>query len=263
MIYAIIQARMNSTRLPGKVMMTIDKDPMLFHVIKQTLASRLIDDVIIATTNSSSDKIIRNYCKKNGFNYFVGSSNDVLDRYYQCAKKFHCDPVVRISADSPLIDPMIIDRVLSRFLNNSYDFVSNNIEKINDYWSHSTCNFPIGTVVEVCSFNCLKQVWKNSKLKSEREHVFPYVQFNPEIFNISNIKNKNDLSYIRCTVDKKQDLKFVQEIWKRKPKLKKILHINDILNIIKNENDLVKINNDISFDEGFQKSLKNDIRQNM
>lgn len=258
MIYAIIQARMNSTRLPGKVMMTIDKNPMLFHVVKQTLASRLIDDVIIATTNSASDKIIRNYCKNNDYNYFVGSSNDVLDRYYQCAKKFHCDPVVRISADSPLIDPTIIDRVLSRFLNNSYDFVSNNIEKIDDYWSHSTCNFPIGSVVEVCSFNCLKQVWKNSKLKSEREHVFPYVQSNQTLFKLANIKSRKKLSHIRITVDKKNDLKFVRKIFTYLPKNKKIITIKDIEKIVLEYPDLVKINNTTTFDEGYQKSLKKD-----
>lgn len=258
MIYAIIQARMDSTRLPGKVMMTIEKNPLLYYVIKQTLASRLIDDVIIATTTSSSDKIIRDYCKKNNFTYFVGSNNDVLDRYYQCAKKFHCNPIVRISADSPLIDPTIINQVVSKFLNNSYDFVSNNIEKINSNWEHSTCNYPIGTVVEVCSFNCLKQVWKNSKLKSEREHVFPYIQSNHKSFRLSNVKSRKNLSHIRITVDKKNDLKFVREIFSHLPKNKKRFTIKDIEKIITSNPNLLKINNNIKFDEGYQKSLKKD-----
>lgn len=254
---------MNSTRLPNKAMLKIGNEPMISHVIKQTMASKFIKNVIIATTKKPDDIQIVNYCIKNNIRCYRGSSNDVLDRYYKCSKKFSCDPVIRISSDCPFIDPKIIDKIILKFATNTYDYVSNNVEKCNKQWKNSTCNFPQGMVVEISKFKVLEKAWFEAKKHSEREHVFPYVQFNPEIFNISNIKNKNDLSYIRCTVDKKQDLKFVQEIWKRKPKLKKILHINDILNIIKNENDLVKINNDISFDEGFQKSLKNDIRQNM
>ena len=222
MIYAIIQARMSSTRLPGKVMMKINGQPMISHVIRQTLCAKLIDKVVIATTTSPKDKIIVDFCKQQNLDYFRGSTDDVLDRFYKCAKKFQCDPIVRISADSPLIDPNVIDRVLKKFLNNSYDYVSNNIEKINDEWKNSTCNFPIGTVVEVSSFKTIKFAWKNAKLKSEREHVYPYVQFNSKKFNLSNIKNHKDLSKIRITVDKKNDLKFIQKVFEqisqRKPK---------------------------------------------
>lgn len=258
MVTAIIQARMNSTRLPGKVMMEINEQPILFHVIKQTLYSKFINRIIVATTTSRSDKKIVDFCKSHKIDYFAGSNNDVLDRFYKCAKKFRCDPIVRISADSPLIDPTVIDRVLIKFLNNSYDYVSNNIEKTNTGWKNSICNFPVGTVVEVSSFRTLKLTWKNAKLKSEREHVFPYVQFNSEKFSLSNIKNQKDLSRIRITVDKKNDLKFVQKLFEHISQRKKRILIKDIEKIVMKEPHLLNINSNTSFDEGYKKSLKKD-----
>jgi spore coat polysaccharide biosynthesis protein SpsF len=250
---------MGSTRLSGKIMKKIGDQPMLYHVIKQTMESKYVDDVIIATTCSKKDKKIVDFCIQNNLKYFQGSNNDVLDRYYKCAKKFSCDPVVRISSDCPFIDPLIIDKIISKFLKNSYDYVANNIEKFSGKWQNDTCKFPQGMVVEVCKFKTLEKAWKKAKKPSEREHVFPYVQFNPKIFKVSNVKNNTDLSYIRCTVDRKQDLKFVREIWKRKNQSKKIIHNKDILKIIQNEPNLVKINNKFSFDEGYKKSLKKDI----
>lgn len=255
---AIIQARMNSTRLPGKAMKKIGDYPMLFHVIKQTLSSQYIDDVVIATTTSSKDKQIVDFCKTNDIKYFRGLTCDVLDRYYNCAKSFSLDHIIRISSDCPFIDPKIIDRVIEKFLKKKYHYVGNNLEKLQNCWKNSICNFPQGMVVEISSFRTLEKAWKNAKKSSEREHVFPYVQFNPKIFQITNIKNKKNLSHIRCTVDEKSDLKFVREIWKRFPKSKKIIHMKDIENIVKKEPTLVLINNHINFDEGYQKSLQLD-----
>ena len=255
MITAIIQARMGSNRLPGKVMKNIEGKPMLYYVIRQTLASKLVDKVVIATSVSSKDKIIVNYCKKNKIDYYRGSINDVLDRFYKCTKKFQCDPVIRISADSPLIDPTIIDRVLHKFLNNSYDYVSNNIEKSNHNWIDSSCNFPVGTVVEVSTFNALESAWKKAKNQFEREHVFPYIQSHPEIFKISNVKSRKELSHIRITVDKNNDLKFVREIYKRIPRGKNAFKIYDLEKILSKEPHLLKINKNIKFDDGYGKSL--------
>ena len=256
MVVAIIQARMNSTRLPNKALLKIGEQYMLEHVVKQTKASKYVKDVIIATTNSIKDKKIINFCIKNNLKYFCGSNNDVLDRYYKCAKKFSSDIIVRISSDCPFIDPTIIDQIILKFSKNSFDYVSNNIEEENGKWKNSMCSFPQGMVVEICNFNTLEKAWKKAKKPSEREHVFPYVQFNSRLFKVSNLVYKKDLSFIRCTVDKKEDLKFVRELWKRIPKTKKIIHIKDVLKIIKNEPLLVKINNKINFDEGYKKSIQ-------
>ena len=147
-----------------------------------------------------------------------------------------------------------------KFRKNSFDYVSNNFEKKNKKWENSMCGFPQGMVVEICNYKTLEKAWKKAKKPSEREHVFPYVQFNTRSFKVSNLVYKKDLSFIRCTVDKKEDLKFVRELWKRIPKTKKIIHIKDILKIVKNEPLLVKINNKINFDDGYKKSIQKDIK---
>ena len=223
-------------------MLQIEKKPMLYHVIKQVKVSKFIDDVIVATTTSSADKRIVKFCVDNDIRYFRGSEKDVLDRYYKCAKKFQCDPVVRISSDCPMIDPRVITEVINKFLKNSYDYVCNNFEWKNGKWVDSLCNFPDGMVIEISSFKTLEKAWKNAKKQSEREHVFPYVVSNPQIFKISNVKHRTNLSYIRCTVDKKADLKFVREIYKRISKRKKVIHIKDILKIVNDEPSLLDIN---------------------
>lgn len=248
---------MSSSRLPNKVLLDIEGKPMLYYVIRQTRASRHIKDVIIATTSSSEDDAIVNYCKKNNLNYFRGSKEDVLDRYYKCAKKFNCNQVVRITSDCPLIDPNIIDKIITKFLKNSYDYVANNLEKKKNNWENSTCNFPQGMTVEISTFKALEKAWVGAKKPSEREHVFPYIQFNPTLFKVSNVMKKKDLSYLRCTVDRIEDIKFAREIYKRM-KNKKILHVADILEVVRKEPHLLKINNKFGFVEGYKISLKKD-----
>jgi len=252
--YAIIQARMSSSRLPKKVLKKIKKKPMLYYVIKQVLASSTIDEVIIATTKEKIDDVIADYCKQNKIKVFRGSKLDLLDRYYKCAKKYHCDPIIRITSDCPLIDPKVIDKVCKKFGKNLFDYVANNFEKIHNKWSNSTCNYPQGMTVEISSFKALEKAWYEAKKPSEREHVFPYIQFNPKLFSVSNIKMRKDLSYIRCTVDKLNDLKFVKIIYEKSRNVK-IITIKDILKIIEKEPKLVLINNNIPFDEGYKKSL--------
>ena len=254
----IIQVRMKSTRLPRKALRKIGEKVMLEHVINQTLCSKYVKDVIIATTLSKEDKKIVDFCKKLGLKYYRGSNRDVLDRFYKAAKKFSCDPIIRISSDCPFIDPKVIDKVISKFLKKSYDYIGNNIEKDGKNWKNSLCNFPQGMVVEISSFKTLEKAWKEAKKQSEREHVFPYVQFNPQIFKISNIKNSKNLSYIRCTVDRNVDLKFVNKIHERISKKRKFVRINDIEKIVKKKPKLLNINNKIPFDEGYQKSLRRD-----
>ena len=261
-ISVIIQARMNSTRFTGKIMKEINGKTILSYVIDQVSASKFVDEVIISTTKYTIDKPIIEFCKNNSIKYFQGSNEDVLDRYYQTAKKFQCDTIVRISSDCPLIDPDVIDKAVSKFLSNSYDYVSNNIEKKLGLWRNSLCNFPQGMVVEVSSFESLKKTWLEAKKLSEREHVFPYIQFNPKKFKISTIRNNHNLSHIRCTIDYIQDLDFLNNLIQKLPKDKKIIKIKDIELTIKKYPSLIKINNFIEFDEGYKKSVQKDIEFN-
>ena len=247
-IGCIIQARMGSTRLPGKVMMDVeDQKPVLYFVIKQLQECKLIDKIIVATTTNDEDSQIVNYSKNLGIDYFRGSAKDVLDRYYQCAKEYSISTIVRIPSDKPLIDPEVVDNVISIFNNNSYDYVTN-------FLSNPT--FPSGEEVEVFSMNGLKKVWKEAILPSEREHVTPYFSNHEDKFEITHVENSENLSHLRCAIDRIEDLELVRLIVskiKKRPILMK-----DIVALFHKEPKLVEINKNINRKEGDIKSLKED-----
>lgn len=246
-IGCIIQARMSSTRLPGKVMLNIDeKDPIIYYVIKQISESRLCDQIVIATTTLPEDEEIVKFAKDMNVSCFRGSVEDCLDRYYQCAKEFSLSTIVRITCDNPLIDPTLIDDAIKLFNSEKYDYVTNCRER----------TFPQGTEVEIFSFNALEKAWKEAKKYSEREHVTPYFYNNPDQFKIFNIRNNENLSHLRWTVDRKEDLEFIKNIVS---KIKKSpILMSDILKLLKMEPELININKDYVMDEGYLKSLKED-----
>ncbi len=244
-IGCIIQARMSSTRLPGKVMMTLDKkNPVLYYVISQLRHSKLLNKIVIATTNLYEDDKIVEFAQNAGIDYFRGSDNDVLDRYYQCAKKFSFSTIVRITSDNPLIDPEIVDKTIEKFHSNSYDYVTNTLPR----------TFPYGTETEVFTFEALQIAWNRAKKPSEREHVTPYFYNNPDKFKIANLSYSKNVSFLRWTVDKQTDLELVRTIIS---KIKKtpILMV-DIINLLTKEPQLIDINRDHVLDEGHLKSLK-------
>ena len=245
MIGCIIQARLGSTRLPGKVMRKInDETPMLKFQLEQLQSSNLIDKKIIATTILPADDLIANFCKENGIEYFRGESNDVLDRYYNCAKKFQFSTIVRITSDNPLIDPFIVDNVIDKFMNSKYDYASTDLK-----------TYPLGFAVEIFTFEALEKSWKETTLPSEREHVTPYFFKNKEIFRQNNFPYKENYSHIRCTVDTEFDFKLIQEI------ILKInsrpIHLNDVLKLYKKEPEIFQINKNVKHD-GYERSLKED-----
>ena len=166
MIGCIIQARMGSTRLQGKVMEKVDDaNIVLDYVINQVKFSKKIEKIIVATTILPEDDVICEYLDSQKICFFRGSSEDVLDRYYQCAKKFSLNNIVRITADNPLIDPNVIDLIVDEYEKNKCDYASNTIHR----------TFPYGTEVEVFSFESLEKAWNNAKKNSEREHVTPFM----------------------------------------------------------------------------------------
>lgn len=238
---------MDSSRLPGKVMMKPDgKNPIVYYVIKQLQNCKLLDEVVIATTNLPEDDVLADFVKDMGISLFRGSSNDVLDRYYQCAKEFSFSDIVRITSDNPLIDPTIMDSVIGKYLEGDFDYVTN---------CHPR-TFPQGTETEVFSFKTLETTWKNAKKKSEREHVTPFIYYNPDKFRILNVSNEKNLAHLRWTVDKKNDFDLVSNIVskiKKQPILMK-----DILKLFEQEPELTKINEDYVLNEGYLKSLKQD-----
>ena len=247
MLGCIIQARMGSTRLPGKVLENLDdSNPSLQYTINQLKASKLLKRIVIATTKESKDDQIEIFAEKSGIDVFRGSSDDVLSRYYHCAKSFSFSSILRVTGDCPLIDPLIIDRGLSLFLENKYDYVTNTFPR----------TFPDGNETEFFSFPALELAYNNAILPSEREHVTPYFRNKKENFKIFNFTNEDDISHLRWTLDYDVDLKLVRTI------ISKIntrpIHMSDILELFKNEPNLKKINQNHKPNEGYMKSLKND-----
>ena len=242
---AIIQARMGSTRLPKKVMLNILEKPVLWHVVNRVSKARLIDGLIVATTVNSEDDVIIEFCESKGVLVFRGSENDVLDRYYQCAKKYNVKDIVRITADCPLHDPNVIDLVIKEYLKDGYDYVTNTFEY----------TFPEGFDVEVFSFEALENAWKNAKLPSEREHVTSYIR-NKEKFKKKNVYSNKKYPIYRGSLDHSEDYEFIKRIYEGIGR--EMFYIDDVVNYIKKHPELLKINQHIKINEGHLKSLKED-----
>ena len=242
----ILQARIGSTRFPGKVMELIDSKPVIAHVIDQVSHSKYGKNIVVATTQNKEDDKIEKYLRGKLIPVYRGSEKDCLDRYYQCAKLHNFKIIIRITCDNPLIDPILIDDGIEVFINNTYDYVTNCKPR----------TFPQGTEVEIFSFTALENAWKCSKKSSEREHVTPYFYKNSEKFKIFNIENDTNLSNFRWTIDRKEDLDFVKIIY-AKFKKSPIL-MNDILKLIIDEPDLIKINEKHVIDEGYLQSIINE-----
>jgi len=247
-IVAIIQARVGSTRLPGKVLKKIEGRTVLEHVINRVQAAKKIDDIVIATTVKKKDLEIVQLCAKLGISIFCGSEDDVLDRYYQTARLFKAEHIVRITSDCPLIDPMVIDEVIELYFQKKADYASNTMIK----------TFPDGLDTEVFSFKTLKIAWKNAKLSSEREHVTPYIWKNPNIFKIVNLKCEYNLNDKRWTIDEAEDFEFIKIIYKNLYLEDSLFGMRKILDFLKTHPEVEEINKGIVRNEGYLKSLKKD-----
>tara|TARA_Y100000741_G_scaffold353638_1_gene327074 strand:+ start:1455 stop:2210 length:756 start_codon:yes stop_codon:yes gene_type:complete len=251
MTNAIIQARMNSTRLPGKTMMDIEGLPLLQHVVNRTDKSKEIDKCIVATTSNQSDDVIIDYCTENEINYFRGSEENVLSRFYNCAKEYKTDIVVRVTADDPFIDYQLIDFSVKKLKNNKkLDYVSNTIKP----------TYPFGLDIESFKFSALKKAYNEAELESDKEHVTPYIWRNDKIFNLHNFLNDIDHSHLRWTIDEEEDLNFAREIFNQLYKSNRFFLMNDIIELTKKKewiNDLLlNTNRDEAYNKQIQKESK-------
>lgn len=247
-VIAIVQARIGSTRLPGKVLLNLEDKTVLEHVVRRVKSSEYVDDVVVATTISKDDLRIVELCARLGISVYCGSENDVLDRYYQAAKLFRAENIVRITSDCPVIDSKIIDEVISLHLKNNADYTSNTLNE----------TYPDGEDVEVFTFASLKKAWKNAKLASEREHVTPYIRNNPDIFKHASLEYKEDLSQKRWTLDNVEDLEFLRLVYKYLYSKNSLFGMDDILALISEKPEIEKINQHIIRNEGYLKSLRED-----
>jgi len=248
MILAVLQARVSSSRLPGKVLLPIQNQPMLARQIDRVSRSNYIDKLVVATSVESSDDPIETLCEKKQVFCFRGSLDDVLDRFYQATVRIRPAHVVRLTGDCPLTDPEVIDAVIRFHLEQQNDYTSNSLEP----------TFPDGLDVEAFRFEVLEEAWKRARLKSQREHVTSYIYQHPDMFKISNYRNVEDLSSLRWTVDEKEDYELVVEIYDRLFLHKPEFGMKDILELLDSVPSLKFKNIHIGRNEGYEKSLQSD-----
>jgi len=238
---------MSSSRLPGKVLIDLAGKPVLWHIVNRLKKSEFIEKIVVATSNDDSDKAIVSWCQSNLVDFFVGELEDVLDRYYKTSVKFDADPIVRITGDCPLVDPEIVDEVILNFLKGGYDAYSLGGE------------FPDGLDCQIFSFNAIEIAWERATLKSEREHVGPFIEKNKEkIFKVSHLKKFNGLGHHRWTLDEEKDLIFLTEIFSKLSKNGDFFNTNDVLDFLNKNKHLMDINSKIVRNEGYLKSLEMD-----
>ena len=245
----ITQARSGSTRLPGKILKKINDESLLEIHLKRLNKCNNVSNIIVATTDKPEDKVIYDYAIDWGFNSFRGSESDVLDRFYQAVRKEKPDWIVRVTSDCPLIDPILVDKLINFAHDNNTDYCSNTLVE----------NYPDGQDIEVFKFSALEAAWKNANLSSDREHVTPYIRNNSDfkgasLFTALNYPCVSNYSKIRMTVDETKDFNLIKILIKDLGTDKTWLEYTN--HIIKN--DLNKINNSIIRNEGLLKSLKND-----
>ncbi len=231
-ILIITQARYGSTRLPGKVLQKILNKPLLWYVLKRLEQVKTPSKIIVATVDSEENKPIIDLAKSLNIDYFSGSEDDVLDRYYQTAKKFNGDVIVRITSDCPLADPNIIDLALDIFLNGKYDYVSN----------IDPPTYPDGFDTEVFSFEALEKAWKEAKMQSEREHVTLYIRDKKNDFKRNNFENDKNYEEYRLTVDTKEDFSLISKIIENFYDQWETFTMQDVVNLMEQNPRLKQIN---------------------
>jgi spore coat polysaccharide biosynthesis protein SpsF len=236
-IVTVIQARMNSSRLPKKISLPLAGKPLLWRMAERVLKSDLKGILVIAATTDKDDDHIADICREYNLNLFRGHPTDLLDRHFNVALEYEADAVVKIPSDCPLIDRRIIDRVLKKYLDNSdkYDYISN----------LHPASYPDGNDVEIMSLNALKIAWKNATKVFEREHTTPYIWENPDQFRIGNVEWETGLDYSmshRFTIDYLEDYLFIKAVYDELYIMNQDFSLNDVLDLLERNPEIKKIN---------------------
>jgi len=232
-ITAIVQARMGSTRLPGKVLKTICSKSILEHIIYNLLRSKYINNIIIATTDSKKDDIIETLIKNHKVAIFRGSETDVLSRYYNAAKINNIKNIVRITGDDPIIDCNILDDCIEKFIDSKLDYFRR-IEGL-----------PLGMGFEIFTFDALSSAYFNAKKDYEREHVTPYLYDLNNNFRILSYKDSKSYSKYRVTLDTQEDFEVINAIYETIYKEKGYFLLEDVIDFLDKNPQIAKINEEI------------------
>lgn len=244
-VVAIIQARMSSRRLPGKVLLPLAGKPVLWHVVNRTRQIRPVDEVVVATSTDSADDLIESWCLNNGVNCFRGPLDDVLSRYVACAKKYHADVVVRITADCPVIDPDASSEVLAKFLDRRPALAA------------LSGDFPDGLDTQVFDVMALVEASERAFLVSDREHVGSFIERNREDYDVLEVKLFSGLQHIRLTLDESDDYELLSIVFEYFPSPD--FNVSEVLEMLSNSPELLTINSSVPRNQGYQESIKRDL----
>ncbi|MCJ7625376.1 MAG: glycosyltransferase family protein [Anaerolineaceae bacterium] len=232
---AIIQARMASSRLPGKVLKDIQGRPMLAWVVDRASYASSLDGIGVATTIDSTDDPIAALCREMKYSVYRGSSHDVLDRIYQAALLHRAEVIVRLTADCPLIDPVVIDHTVNEFFRTGVDFAAN---RLPPPWKRT---YPNGLDTEVCTLDALERAWREADKPHQREHVMPYLYEEEGRFRTFLVNHEPDYGHLRWTVDTPEDLELIQQVFARFEG-RDDFSWEEILELFEREHELAKIN---------------------
>jgi len=236
-ILTVVQARMGSSRLPGKILLPLAGQPLLVRMVERVQRAHLAGTVVVATTTDAADDAVAACCAAHGLECFRGDALDLLDRHYQAARHYQADVILKVPSDCPLIDPAIIDEVVRFYLDFSerYDFVSN----------LHPATFPDGNDVEVMPFGALETAWREAKRPLEREHTTPFFWENPDRFRLANVTwdTGQDFSMShRWTIDYPEDYAFISAVYDVLYPTKPGFGLNDILQLLAQRPDIAQLN---------------------
>lgn len=236
-VAAIVQARMGSVRLPGKVMLPLQDKTVLGHVLTRLKQSYCLNEILVATSDLPGDLRIVEEAARHGVRAYRGSERNVLERFYRAALDCQTDLIVRITADCPLIDPGIIDAMLQQYQRDgaSFDYMSNTLIR----------SFPRGLDVEIFTADALEQAYRQAEREDEKEHVTPYLYRHPERFRLCSYTNPTDCSHYRWTLDTKEDWLFIQEVYRRVYPENPSFRWPEIISLLEQEPELARMNGGI------------------
>jgi spore coat polysaccharide biosynthesis protein SpsF (cytidylyltransferase family) len=237
---AMIQARMGSTRLPGKVLKALAGRPMLWHIVQRVGAVRGVGNVVVLTSERLEDQPIRDFCENEGISVFGGSERDVLDRFYQAAIRYGSDPVIRITGDCPLVDPELIERVILLFASGEWDHVSVATGAGALYLNEG--RFPDGLDAECFSFASLARAWREATAASDREHVTPFIWRTPGRFRCRLVHADQDFSHLRWTVDHEEDFRMITSVYEALYREGRHFVFREVIELLESRPDLAFIN---------------------
>ena len=249
MITAIVQARMGSTRLPGKVLRPLAGVPMLARIVERIRACARVDRVAVATSDRSADDPIRTMCATEGLDCFSGSEEDVLDRFYQAAKLFGGDPLIRITADCPLVDPVLLGALIELYESGAYDHVG--VATGAGALFLGGGRYPDGLDAECFSTAALERAWREARSRADREHVTPYIWRHKDRFRCGQLTSPRDYSNLRWTVDTEADFTLIARIYEALSHTNGAFTMEDVLRYLAAHPELAATNEAFIGKEGY------------